>query len=90
MLTTQHKTFTMQEGETIQEMHTKFTSITNELYSLGEDIRPTKKVRKVLSILPKSWESKVNVITEARDLKNLIIDELIENMKTYEMKKQQK
>ncbi|XP_070040733.1 uncharacterized protein [Nicotiana tomentosiformis] len=32
-------------------------------------------------------ESKVNAITEANDLQKLTIDELIGNMKTYEMKK---
>lgn len=46
-------------------------------------------MRKVLSILVKSWESKVNAITEARDPKIIIIDELIGNLKTYEMNKQQ-
>ncbi|XP_070013776.1 uncharacterized protein [Nicotiana sylvestris] len=34
-----------------------------------------------------SCESKVNVITEAKDLQALTIDELVGNLKTYEMKK---
>ncbi|XP_070007440.1 uncharacterized protein [Nicotiana sylvestris] len=41
----------------------------------------------VLSILPSSWESKVNVITEAKDLQEPTIDEIVGNLKTYEMKK---
>jgi len=40
-------------------------------------------------VLPKSWESKVNVITEAKDLKTLYMDELIGNLQTYELNKQQ-
>nr|XP_009796692.1 PREDICTED: uncharacterized protein LOC104243232 [Nicotiana sylvestris] len=49
---------------------------------------PTNKlVRKILSVLPSSWESKVNAITEAKDLQELTIDELVGNLKTYEMKK---
>lgn len=50
---------------------------------------PTKQVRKVLSILPKSWENKIYAITEARNLKILIMDEVIENIKTYKIKKHQ-
>ena len=45
----------------------------------------TKQVRKVLRILPKSWESKVDAITEAKDLKVLTMDALIGNLKTHEM-----
>ncbi|XP_070013938.1 uncharacterized protein [Nicotiana sylvestris] len=46
-----------------------------------------KLVRKILSILPSSWESKVNDIIEAKDLQELTIDELVGNLKTYEMKR---
>ncbi|XP_070022695.1 uncharacterized protein [Nicotiana sylvestris] len=46
-----------------------------------------KLVRKILSVLPGSWESKVNAITEAKDLQTLTMDELIGNIKIYEMKR---
>ena len=75
----------MKEGETIHDMFTKLSSITNELRSLGEPISMTKQVRKVLRILPKSWEIKVDAITEAKDLKVLTMDVLIGNLKTHEM-----
>ncbi|XP_070001921.1 uncharacterized protein [Nicotiana sylvestris] len=68
-------------------MHTRFTSIINELHSLGDVIPRNKLVRKILSVLPGSWESKVNAITEAKDLQTLTMDELIGNLKTYEMKR---
>ena len=45
----------------------------------------SKQVRKVLRILQKSWESKVDAITEAKDLKVLTMDVLIGNLKTREM-----
>ena len=45
----------------------------------------SKQVRKVLGILPKSWESKVDAITEAKDLKVLLMDAFIGNLKTHEM-----
>ncbi|XP_069145597.1 uncharacterized protein [Solanum lycopersicum] len=85
MLTSRYENFKMKEGETIHDMFTKFSSITNELRSLGEPISMNKQVRKVLQILPKSWESKVDAITEAKDLKVLTMDALIGNLKTHEM-----
>ena len=61
----QYKLFRMTKGETIQEMHTRFTAIINEIYSLDEVIPNRKAVRKILSVLPESWESKVEAVTEA-------------------------
>ncbi|XP_070056795.1 uncharacterized protein [Nicotiana tomentosiformis] len=68
-------------------MHTRFTSIINEIHSLGEIIPWNKLVRKILSVLVGSWERKVNVITEAKDMQKLTVDELIWNLKTYDMNK---
>ncbi|XP_070047107.1 intracellular protein transport protein USO1-like [Nicotiana tomentosiformis] len=87
MLTTDYELFRMKDDESIQDMHTRFTSIINELHSLGETIPRNKLVRKILSVLPSSWESKVNAITKSKDLQTLTIDELVGNLKTYEMKK---
>ncbi|XP_075084874.1 uncharacterized protein LOC142168113 [Nicotiana tabacum] len=86
MLTTEYELFRMKDDEPIQDMHTRFTSIINELHSLGETIPRNKLVRKILIVLPSSWESKVNAITEAKDLQTLTIDELVGNLKTYEIK----
>ncbi|XP_070045152.1 uncharacterized protein [Nicotiana tomentosiformis] len=86
-LTTEYELFRMKDDESIQDMRTRFTSIINELHSLGETIPRNKLSRKILSVLPSSWESKVNAITEAKDLQTLTIDELVGNLKTYEMKK---
>ncbi|XP_070020081.1 uncharacterized protein [Nicotiana sylvestris] len=87
MLTNEYELFKMNDDESIQDMHTRFTSIINEPHSLGEIIPRNKLVRKVLSVLPSSWESKVNATTEAKDLQTLTMDELIGNLKTYEMKR---
>ncbi|XP_070009892.1 uncharacterized protein [Nicotiana sylvestris] len=87
MLTIEYELFRMKDDESIQDMHTRFTSIINELHSLGDVIPKNKLVRKILSVLPGSWEIKVNAITEAKDLQILTMDELIGNLKTYEMKR---
>ncbi|XP_070002024.1 uncharacterized protein [Nicotiana sylvestris] len=68
MLTTEYELFRMKDDESIQDMHTRFISIINELHSLGETIPRNKLVRKILSILPSPWESKVNAIIESKDL----------------------
>ncbi|XP_070015497.1 uncharacterized protein [Nicotiana sylvestris] len=68
MLTTEYELFRMKDDESIQDMHTRFTSIINELHSLGEIIPRNKLVRKILNILHSSWEIKVNAITKAKDL----------------------
>ncbi|XP_075088208.1 uncharacterized protein LOC142170248 [Nicotiana tabacum] len=74
MLTMEYELFRMQDDESVQEMHTRFTSIINELYSHGETIQRNKLVRKILSVLPSSWESKVNAIIEEKGLHELTID----------------
>ncbi|XP_075099090.1 uncharacterized protein LOC142175976 [Nicotiana tabacum] len=52
MHTTEYELLKMEEHEFIQVMHTRFTSIINELHSLGEIIPTNKLVRKILSVLP--------------------------------------
>ncbi|XP_070036540.1 uncharacterized protein [Nicotiana tomentosiformis] len=90
MHTTEYELFKMKENKSTQYMYIRFTSIINELHSLGEVIPRNKLVQKILSVLPGSYESKVNAITEAKDLQKLTVDELIGNMKSYEMKKKKK
>ncbi|XP_015075286.1 uncharacterized protein LOC107019248 [Solanum pennellii] len=53
-LNRQYELFRMAEGETIQDMHTRFTSIINEMYSLGEIVPNGKAVRKLWSVLPET------------------------------------
>lgn len=47
--------YRMTDVETIQDMDIKFTTILNEIYSLGEILPNEKAVRKLLSILQESW-----------------------------------
>ncbi|XP_070020513.1 structural maintenance of chromosomes protein 3-like [Nicotiana sylvestris] len=72
MLTIEYELFRMKDDESIQDMHIRFTSIINELHSLG-DVIPRNKL--------------VNAIIEAKDLQTLTMDELIGNVKTYKMKR---
>ncbi|XP_070004311.1 uncharacterized protein [Nicotiana sylvestris] len=55
MLTTKYEFFRMKDDESIQDMHTRFTSIINDLHSIGDVIPINKLVRNILSVLPGSW-----------------------------------
>ncbi|XP_070004281.1 uncharacterized protein [Nicotiana sylvestris] len=69
LMYSQYENFTMKEGETIQEIYTRFTILTNELKSLGRIILEEDKVEKILTrVLPITWESKFTTIQESRIL----------------------
>jgi len=76
----------MQPDETIKEMFTCFTDITNNLKSLGKTYTNEEMVRKILRCLPKSeWGAKVTAIEEAQDLKTLGLDDLLGKLFTHEI-----
>lgn len=47
------------------------------------------KSAKILKVFLKTWESKVDTITEAKDLMTMPMDELIGNLQTYELNMKQ-
>ncbi|GJX47126.1 putative reverse transcriptase domain-containing protein [Tanacetum coccineum] len=53
--------------------------------SLDPDYSSKNHVRKFLRALPLKWRSKMTLIEEAKDLATLHLDELIGNLKVYEM-----
>ena len=79
--------FDMGDRETVMDMYTRFTHITNELKSLGKPFTTEELVRKILRFLPHSWEAKVMAIQESKDIKKITLDELIENLQTYELRR---
>ncbi|XP_070005779.1 uncharacterized protein [Nicotiana sylvestris] len=66
----------LQEGETIQEMYIRFITLTNELKSIGRIIPEEEKVEKILTrVLPITWESKITVIQELKNISPLPLDD---------------
>jgi len=57
-----YKLFEMGDRETIMDMYTRFTHITNELKSLGKIFTTEELVRKILRILARAWEAKGTAI----------------------------
>ena len=76
--------FKMMENETILEMVTRFTDITNSLASLGKEYTQVEKVRKILRALTSDWE-KTTAIEEANDLSTMSLENLIGNLMAYEV-----
>ena len=76
----------MKPNESIVEMFTRFTDVVNGLEGLGKRVSEQDKVSKILRCLPPKWNSKTEAIEEAKNLKELPLEELIGSLMTYEMK----
>jgi len=75
----------MLENESIDEMLTHFTNITNGLSSLGDFIDNGQKIRKVIRALPKAWKVKATMLKELNDREEMDFSGFIGNLKTHEM-----
>jgi hypothetical protein len=56
---------------------------------LGEEIKKSVIVQKVLRYLPMRFDPKISTLEERSDLKSISMDELHEIFTTYEMKTEQ-
>ena len=80
----------MHENDTIDDMVTRFTKITNSLASLGDAIDNDQKVRKVILTLPPSWEVKTTTLKELNDKEEMELIGLIRKLKTHEIDRKAK
>jgi len=74
MLVHQYELFKMLPNESITSIFAKMTTITNNLDALDRTYTNVDIVRKILRSLPKTWEVKVMVIREAKDLTKLLLE----------------
>ena len=82
----QYELFKMQSDESIKDMFTWFTDVTNNLKSLGKTYTNEEMVRKILWCFPKNkWGPKVTAIEEAQNLKKLKLDDLLGKFLTHEI-----
>ncbi|GKC47543.1 UBN2 domain-containing protein, partial [Tanacetum coccineum] len=84
LLTQQHE-FSISDEETIDSGFTRFNTIVTSLKSLDKDYSNKNHVRKFLRALLLRWRPKVTTIEETKDLAELPLDDLIGNLKVYEM-----
>nr|GEX64775.1 DUF4219 domain-containing protein/UBN2 domain-containing protein [Tanacetum cinerariifolium] len=85
LLTQQYEKFSVSSKETINSGFTRFNVIVISLKSLDQDYSSKNHVRKFLRALPLKWRAKVTAIEEAKYLATLPLDEIIVNLKVYEM-----
>ncbi|GJY15357.1 zf-CCHC domain-containing protein [Tanacetum coccineum] len=85
LLVQQYEQFVISEDESIDSAFARFNIIITSLKALDESYSSKNYVRKFLRALHPKWRAKVAVIEESKDLTSLSIDELIGNLKVYEM-----
>ncbi|GJV92445.1 zf-CCHC domain-containing protein [Tanacetum coccineum] len=85
ILVQQYEQFVIFEDESIDSAFARFNTIITSLKALDEGYSSKNYVRKFLRALHPKWRAKVTAIEESKDLTSLSLDELIENLKVYEM-----
>nr|GEX44013.1 UBN2 domain-containing protein [Tanacetum cinerariifolium] len=71
--------------ESIDNGLARFNTIITSLKALDEGFSSKNLVRKFLRALHPKWRAKVTDIEESKDLMSLSVDELIGNLKAYEV-----
>ncbi|GKB78621.1 zf-CCHC domain-containing protein [Tanacetum coccineum] len=85
ILVQQYEQFTIPEEESIDTAFARFNTIITSLKALDEGFSSKNYVRKFLRALHPKWRIKVTTIEESKDLTSLSLDELIGNLKVYEV-----
>ncbi|GJU64433.1 hypothetical protein Tco_1246268 [Tanacetum coccineum] len=85
LLVQQYEQFVISEDESIDSAFARFNIIITSLKALDGGYSSKNYVRKFLRALHPKWRAKVTAIEESKDLTSLSLDELIGNLKVYEM-----
>ncbi|MQM04281.1 hypothetical protein Taro_037079 [Colocasia esculenta] len=76
MLVSEYEMFKMNHDETISDMFARFMVLINGLKGLKKEYSDSELVRKILRSLPSSWNTKVTVIEDSKNLSTMKVDEL--------------
>ncbi|GKG36322.1 hypothetical protein Tco_0444000, partial [Tanacetum coccineum] len=85
LLVQQYEQFIISKDESIDSAFARFNTIITSLKALDEGYYSKNYVRKFLRALHPKWRAKVMAIDESKDLTSLSLNELIGNLKVYEM-----
>ncbi|GJZ55691.1 hypothetical protein Tco_0610884 [Tanacetum coccineum] len=85
LLVQQYEQFVISKDETTDSAFARFNTIITSLTALDEGYSSKNYVRKFLRALHPKWRAKITTIEESKDLTSLSLDELIGNLKVYEM-----
>ena len=75
----------MCEDESFDSFYGKLNEVIFGKFNLGEKIKDSKIVRKILRSLPESFGVKVTAIEESMNLNNIKVQKLIGSLQTYEL-----
>ncbi|XP_068473827.1 uncharacterized protein [Phaseolus vulgaris] len=81
----EYEMFRMQKGEPIVEVPKRFTHIVNLLMSLGKTFDKEELNIKVLKCLDRSWQPKVAVIFESKDVTSMTIASLFGKLREHKL-----
>lgn len=87
ILLNQYESFKMKEGESITDMFSRFTEITNGLAYQGHPVEGQMKVNKLLRGLTSEWTYIKTSIRETQRIQPLSLDELVGTLQAYEEEK---
>jgi hypothetical protein len=77
--------FKMDEGETITQMYTRFTNITNPLVNLGKVFTSSELNWKILRAVLPQFQSKVDAIEENENFSRMTVDDIIGKLMAKEI-----
>nr|GEX31350.1 zf-CCHC domain-containing protein/UBN2 domain-containing protein [Tanacetum cinerariifolium] len=80
-----YKEFVISDDETIDCAFARFDTIITYLKAVDESFSSRNHVMKFLRAFPTKWRPNVTAIEESKDLSTLPLDELIGNLKVYEV-----
>lgn len=84
----QYETLRMHSDESIVSFFLRVDEIVNSMRNIGDEVKDSMRVEKILRSLTPKFDSKVSAIEEMQDLKNLTVEQLLRILTTYEMRKE--
>ena len=85
MLTTRFEELKMSEDGSFDSFYSKLNEVVVSKFNLGEKMKNSKIVRKILWSLLESFRAKVTAIEESKDLDDIKVQELIGSLQTYKL-----
>ncbi|XP_068492131.1 uncharacterized protein [Phaseolus vulgaris] len=80
----EYELFRMQKGESIYDVHKRFSHIVNHLMTLDKTFDEEELNIKILKCLDRTWQPKVTAISESKDLTSMSVASLFGKLREHE------
>ncbi|XP_060972333.1 uncharacterized protein LOC133038258 [Cannabis sativa] len=88
MLQTKFDDLRMSESKTLSEFYERLSDIANEYFALGEKLDESVLIRKIVRVLPNRFDTKLLAMEEAKDFSKMKVEELMGDLRTFELNQQ--